>query len=408
MADIFLSYSQRDRDRVQPIVSKLENEGLSVWWDTSINPGETFRKVIASELERAGCVVVAWSRTSVESNWVIDEAEHGRDTGKLIPINLDGIKVPIGFRQIQTFNFPNRTDEIDGAHFEALLRGIRKVLGSPADDRASKAQLNMASGSREDPTKSVATPVGKARNRLTAGRHLALYGALLFLGLGSTLYWAWSDRTVVWEKKTPNSSAATTPQADSAAIPASPQSQSEPTAVSALPKAALIELDTAGRALRFEGSIAWSIVRGPWSQSRRGPQYEVRGDIKVPARDLAVTLSVRRETEVAGYAIDLLFDRPANSSSAGIEKIPNILVRQTENEVGTALLGSAKKVSPSFFLFGLSTSRSDAQRDLGLLKERALIDIPIVYNDGRGAILALRKGEQGERVFEDVFKGWGQ
>jgi hypothetical protein len=48
------------------------------------------------------------------------------------------------------------------------------------------------------------------------------------------------------------------------------------------------------------------------------------------------------------------------------------------------------------------------QRNLQLLKERAWFDIPIVYNNGRRAILALEKGTPGERAFDEAFKAWGQ
>jgi len=31
-----------------------------------------------------------------------------------------------------------------------------------------------------------------------------------------------------------------------------------------------------------------------------------------------------------------------------------------------------------------------------------------LYNNGRRAILAIEKGNPGERAFEEVFKAWGQ
>jgi hypothetical protein len=48
------------------------------------------------------------------------------------------------------------------------------------------------------------------------------------------------------------------------------------------------------------------------------------------------------------------------------------------------------------------------QRNIQLLKERSWFDIPIVYNNGRRAILAVEKGTPGERAFEEAFKAWGQ
>jgi hypothetical protein len=41
-----------------------------------------------------------------------------------------------------------------------------------------------------------------------------------------------------------------------------------------------------------------------------------------------------------------------------------------------------------------------------LLKERAWFDIPIVYNNGRRAVLAVQKGEPGKRAFKEAFVAW--
>jgi hypothetical protein len=53
----------------------------------------------------AKCVVVAWSDTSVASDWVRDEAEKGKAANKLIPIFLDTVEQPLGFRQLHALNF---------------------------------------------------------------------------------------------------------------------------------------------------------------------------------------------------------------------------------------------------------------------------------------------------------------
>ena len=37
--DIFLSYTHADRERVRPLVTLLEAEGWTVWWDRGIVPG---------------------------------------------------------------------------------------------------------------------------------------------------------------------------------------------------------------------------------------------------------------------------------------------------------------------------------------------------------------------------------
>jgi hypothetical protein len=72
------------------------------------------------------------------------------------------------------------------------------------------------------------------------------------------------------------------------------------------------------------------------------------------------------------------------------------------------LNGLAVKVTSGFFLLGLSAKETETQRNLELLKERSWFDIPVVYNNGRRAIIAVEKGASGERALAEAFKAWGQ
>ena len=36
MADVFVSYARTDKERVAPLVSAIEAQGWSVWWDPEI------------------------------------------------------------------------------------------------------------------------------------------------------------------------------------------------------------------------------------------------------------------------------------------------------------------------------------------------------------------------------------
>jgi adenylate cyclase len=46
MADVFVSYSRRDKARVAPLVSAIAARGWSVWWDPEIIPGQEFERQI--------------------------------------------------------------------------------------------------------------------------------------------------------------------------------------------------------------------------------------------------------------------------------------------------------------------------------------------------------------------------
>jgi hypothetical protein len=81
-------------------------------------------------------------------------------------------------------------------------------------------------------------------------------------------------------------------------------------------------------------------------------------------------------------------------------------MKEAEQARGAPLSGLAVKVTNNFFLVGLSAVETDLQRNLQLLQERGWFDIPVVYNNGRRAILAVEKGNPGERAFSEAFGTW--
>ena len=70
------------------------------------------------------------------------------------------------------------------------------------------------------------------------------------------------------------------------------------------------------------------------------------------------------------------------------------------------LTGGKVKVTNGVFLIGLQDAPPDRGRNLQLLRERGWFDVPILYDNGRRAILTLEKGVPGERVFEEAFAAW--
>ena len=104
MATVFLSYAREDTKAVRPLASALERAGHIVWWDDQVAGGDQFTRAIQDALEKADAVVVCWSKASVQSAWVRDEAAHGRDRGKLVPVTLDGTLPPLGFREYQSID----------------------------------------------------------------------------------------------------------------------------------------------------------------------------------------------------------------------------------------------------------------------------------------------------------------
>ncbi|TMJ23323.1 MAG: hypothetical protein E6G96_18775 [Alphaproteobacteria bacterium] len=141
------------------------------------------------------------------------------------------------------------------------------------------------------------------------------------------------------------------------------------------------------------------------------PELAIRADVEVPERKLAMTWSLRRNTDKtlpASHTVEIVFRLPTDFPAGGISNVPGILMKQAEQTRGVPLSGLAVKVTNGFFLIGLSSVDADKERNLQLLKDRAWFDIPVVYNNNRRAILAMEKGTPGERVFAEAFKVWKQ
>jgi len=161
---------------------------------------------------------------------------------------------------------------------------------------------------------------------------------------------------------------------------------------------------------RFVGSAIWrteTVTPGPGQP----PELAIRADVEIPERKLAMTWSLRRNTDKslpASHTVEIVFKLPSDFPSGGISNVPGILMKQAEQTRGVPLAGLAVKVTNGFFLIGLTNVDADKDRNMSLLKERAWFDIPVVYNNNRRAILAMEKGTPGERVFAEAFKVWKQ
>ena len=67
MSDIFISYKREDQATARKLADALEKEGWNIWWDPKLRVGEHFDDVIEKALNEAKCVIVMWSKRSVQS-----------------------------------------------------------------------------------------------------------------------------------------------------------------------------------------------------------------------------------------------------------------------------------------------------------------------------------------------------
>jgi hypothetical protein len=132
MARIFLSYAHEDQAAAKRIVDALARDGLEAWWDHEIPPGRSWDEVIGQRIASADIVMVIWSARSIESNFVKEEAQIAYDAGKLLPLRIDDVEPPVGFRRVHAANLVGWRGEAGHQQWQTSLSEIRSRLGDVA------------------------------------------------------------------------------------------------------------------------------------------------------------------------------------------------------------------------------------------------------------------------------------
>ena len=582
---MFISYSKIDRGIVEQLAGDLLAKGFTVWWDTELVSGESFREVIVRQLKEARAVIVVWTPSSVKSEWVISEADRGRYRGILIPVRIEDLPVhdippPFDVRHmdlvtnraaiyaalaklgvspaldspkpatpaaavaalteasiaealalehwqaIKTTSDParlraflaefgaaklsrlarERLEELEASAWRRLprRRGIEALRGFlaefPDGKLASAAEaevraLEHAAAEkafeallRTDDIAAVdrflaAHPDGKLAAKAMARRDMLvsykealasadvdtlksflarypggrpalrvsealrtlertgrrppraigkLFGfaaaGLILVGLVGAIVWIWRDIGGSLLQPTPLESASSSTTQPQPAPPApqrpskivdrltpdtaSPKASPNAQAASVVAQRVVLDeedaQDPGGK--RFVGSVVWrteTVSRG----ANQPSDVIVRADIEIPDRKMKLKWTLQRnfdKTLPASHTVEIVFTLPPDFVGGGIQNVPGVLMKDAEQMRGLPLAGLAVKVTNGYFLIGLSAVEGEMKKNIELLKTRSWFDVPIVYTDGRRAILAIEKGNPGERGFNDAFAAWKQ
>lgn len=189
-----------------------------------------------------------------------------------------------------------------------------------------------------------------------------------------------------------------------------PPAAGHPAAVAVGQKAIFYEERTSSLAGSAEpGSIVWSVVQES-PGAGQAPEPAIRAEATIPGKDVQLRMTIRRnadKTLPASHIIEMIFITPSNFDGGGVANVLRVALKASEQDPGAPLAGIPAKISDGFFLIALNDAQADATRNMRLLQERTWLDVPLVYNSGRRALITLEKGIPGEKVFTDVLKAWG-
>jgi hypothetical protein len=208
MSDIFISYASDDRERVRPLAEALRQLGWDVWWDRELLTGRRFDQLIDEQLAVARSVVVVWTSSSVASEWVIEEAQDGKERNILFPVFLDKVKAPRGFRLRHGAELLEGGIDASAATFQKLVADLTALLGVPtkptaktkvaqrrSKDSSTSHTTELNAAPKKAPKKKVAPKVASellAKQALTDYQEDPERGILL--GLAAIEEYAWTPR----------------------------------------------------------------------------------------------------------------------------------------------------------------------------------------------------------------------
>ncbi|SDR33000.1 hypothetical protein [Pseudovibrio sp. Tun.PSC04-5.I4] len=150
------------------------------------------------------------------------------------------------------------------------------------------------------------------------------------------------------------------------------------------------------------GNVVWSLEDSDGASM-------IKAVASLPSRNLSVEMTLKPNNDKslpASHLLELNFMFPEGFDGKGVEKVPGLIMKKTESEAGDPLDGAAVKVSDTLFWIALSDSEEEKTKNLKRLMEREWIDVPLLYNSGRRAMLTFEKGVSGNKVIAQAIQSW--
>jgi len=185
-AEVFISYSSLDRDRVMPVVESLRGNGISVWVDEgNIHAADLWSEQIVQAIASCQVMVVMLSGNSTDSHNVVKEAMLASEQKKaLLPVYLEPAEIPAKLQyQLAGIQHLELYGQNEQQVLEDLANGLAKRGVSRVGEAAVPKPTTVKRHERPRPNSTTASQ-SKSLAKLTIGvlsvAVVVLLGLLLF------------------------------------------------------------------------------------------------------------------------------------------------------------------------------------------------------------------------------------
>jgi hypothetical protein len=142
-----------------------------------------------------------------------------------------------------------------------------------------------------------------------------------------------------------------------------------------------------------------------WANITKDGNPAIRATLSIPERDVQATVTIYQNRDPSlptSHMVEIEF----RGHLGPIQRVPSLVLKQTEQARGQSLAGAAVPVTSELFWIALSDDAEQVQGNLQLLREGRWFDLPILFEDQTRALLTFEKGASGVRVFETVMAMW--
>lgn len=149
-----------------------------------------------------------------------------------------------------------------------------------------------------------------------------------------------------------------------------------------------------------------------WSLGDDNGSPIIVGRVEIPQRRLFFDIIIRKNEDdslaSASHLVEISYQAPPRFVGGGIEDIPALLLKGSEEAQGELLASAGVKVSDTLFWLALSATPENEVNNLKLLREGSWFDLPVRYKNDKRAIVTLEKGREGEVVFAQALEAWNR
>ncbi|WP_417678395.1 hypothetical protein [Roseibium sp.] len=162
-----------------------------------------------------------------------------------------------------------------------------------------------------------------------------------------------------------------------------------------------------GAGTASQGEVVWAIKEETDLDGKK--QEILTAEVKIPERKISVDVRLKPNEDSslpASHLVEIKYNFPKDFPAGDVQNVPGLVMKPTEQARGDALIGASVKVSEGYFWIALSNISSERERNIGLLRERGWIDIPMLYDNGKRGILTLEKGPTGTKAVDEAVQAW--